>query len=73
MVRQIRQLLMISPSPIVLRGSRTHEAPVSDGKEPGHWVEWDVAPWALWVVVWRSELWTSGREATAGDSVETHG
>lgn len=73
MVRQIRQLFMISPSPSVLRNSRTHEAPVSEGEILGQWVEWDVAPWTLWVVVWRSELWTSGREAATGDGVEAHG
>jgi len=45
---------------------RTHETPVSDSEEPCQWVEWNVASWALGVVVWRGQLRTGGVEAAAG-------
>lgn len=35
-----------------LTESNNHESPVSDGKESGVWVEWNVASWSLWVMVW---------------------
>lgn len=45
----------------------THKAPVSQSKPLGQRVEWDVASWTLWVVVWGRHLGAGGRETTAGD------
>lgn len=45
----------------------THETPVSQSEEPGERIEWDVAAWALWVMVWAAHAGTGGLEAAAGD------
>lgn len=46
---------------------RTHESPVSHSEEARKRVEWDVASWALWVVVWRAQLCASGVEAATAE------
>jgi hypothetical protein len=52
--------------PVLSTARPTHESPEPDCKEPRHWVEWNIAAWALWVMVGRAHLPRGGVEAAAG-------